>query len=109
MRAKQHGGAVTVEKIAIRPALAELLGRLRKVAKSDKLGTMFPNRFSKHRPLMRLASMRQKLTVEAVWTGAVERRFTFHDLRGIPHHPTQRAAWRPAQHPRQPDHHDQGL
>lgn len=81
MRAKQHGGAVKVEKIAISPAMRELLTRLRTVAKDDKLGAVFPNRQGNPYTADGFASMWQKLIVEAVDQKVIERRFTFHDLR----------------------------
>lgn len=81
MRAKQHGGATKVEKIAISPALAELLQRLRAVARDDKLGAVFPNRQGNPYTSDGFASMWQKLIVEAYEQKVIERRFTFHDLR----------------------------
>lgn len=81
MRAKQHGGATKVEKIAISSALRELLDRLRTVAKDDKLGAVFPNRQGNPYTGDGFASMWQKLMVEAFKQKVIERRFTFHDLR----------------------------
>lgn len=81
MRAKQHDGAQKVEKIAISTALAELLQRLRAVARDDKLGAVFPNRQGNPYTSDGFASMWQKLIVEAFEQKVIERRFTFHDLR----------------------------
>jgi len=81
MRAKQHGGAERVERITISPALAELLQRLRGVAKDDKLGAVFPNRNGNPYTDSGFAAMWQKLVVEALEQKVITRRFTFHDLR----------------------------
>lgn len=94
MRAKQHGGATKVEKIAISPALADLLQRLRAVARDDKLGAVFPNRQGNPYTSDGFASMWQKLIVEAYEQKVIERRFTFHDLRAyyVTQHKEQRGA-----------------
>lgn len=81
MRAKQHGGAERVERVAISPALAELLQRLRTVARDDKLGAVFPNRQGNAYTDSGFAAMWQKLIVEALAQEVITRRFTFHDLR----------------------------
>lgn len=94
LRAKQHGGAVRVEKIAISPAMQDLLARLRPIARDDKVGAVFPNRFGNPYTAEGFASMWGKLMREAIAEGAIQRRFTFHDLRAyyVTQHKIQRGA-----------------
>jgi integrase len=83
MRAKQHGGAERVETVAISPALQSLLDRLRPLAKNDKTGYLFPNRFGNAYTDEGFASMWGKLVREALAEKVIpaDGRFTFHDLR----------------------------
>ncbi len=86
MRSKQRDKAV-VEVIAISPALADLLTRLRGLAKNDRLGTVFPNRVGNSYTESGFKAMWSKLVKLALEQKAISKRFTFHDLRA--YHVTQ--------------------
>lgn len=81
MRAKQHGGTERVEKIELSPAMRALLARLRPIARDDRIGAVFPNRYGNTYTHDGFNSMWQKLMRDAHQQGVIAKRFTFHDLR----------------------------
>jgi integrase len=91
-RAKQRGGAEKVDRIAASPALLALRGRLQAVAHDGALGAVFPNRAGNPYTAQGFAAMWGKLMREAMALGALEGRFTFHDLRA--YYTTQHKAQR---------------
>lgn len=93
MRAKQHGKEV-VEVVSISPALADLLTRLRGLATNDRLGAVFPTRNGNPYTDQGFKAMWSKLVLKAMQESAIEKRFTFHDLRAyyVTQHKIQRGA-----------------
>ena len=81
LRAKQRKGVERFERVAASPALQELRTRLQAIAHDGKVGAVFPNRQGNPYTASGFAAMWGKLMREAVATGVVARRFTFHDLR----------------------------
>lgn len=81
MRAKQHGGTERVEKIELSPAMRALLARLRPIARDDRIGAVFPNRYGNTYTHDGFNSMWQKLMLAAHKKEVISKRFTFHDLR----------------------------
>lgn len=80
-RAKQRGGKIKMDKIAMSPALLALRGELQALAANAAMGTVFRNRHGNPYTAAGFAAMWGKLMREAVALGVVSRRFTFHDLR----------------------------
>jgi integrase len=80
-RAKQHDGKVVMEVITIDPMLADLIARLRLLAKDDRHGLVFPNSQGNAYTAQsfKLAFNRLKKMAKAKADINVE--FTFHDLR----------------------------
>lgn len=93
MRAKQRGRQI-VEAVAISPALADLLARLRGLASNPTLGAVFPTRAGNPYTEPGFKAMWSKLMARALAAGAVAQRFTFHDLRA--YYVTQHKATRGA-------------
>ncbi len=93
IRSKQRDKQV-VEAIGISPALAALFGRLRKLAKNDRLGAVFPTRDGNCYTEAGFKAMWSKLIQTALDQGVIPRRFTFHDLRAyhVTQHKIQRGA-----------------
>lgn len=93
IRGKQRDKQV-VEVISISPALATLLTRLRALAKNDRLGAVFPNRAGNCYTEQGFKAMWSKLVLKALEEKAIEKRFTFHDLRSyhVTQHKIQRGA-----------------
>lgn len=93
MRSKQRDKQV-VEVISISPALAALLSRLRALAKNDRLGAVFPNRAGNCYTEQGFKAMWSKLVLKALEEKAIDKRFTFHDLRSyhVTQHKIQRGA-----------------
>lgn len=91
IRGKQRDEQV-VEVISISPALATLLTRLRTLAKNDRLGAVFPNRSGNCCTEQGFKAMWSKLVLKALEEKAIEKRFTFHDLRAyyVTQHKIQR-------------------
>jgi integrase len=80
IRGKQRDRPV-VEVVAVSPALDTLLQRMRATAANDRLGTVFPNRVGNPYTEAGFKAMWSKLVGKAVAEKAIEKRFTFHDLR----------------------------
>ena len=80
IRSKQRDKQV-VEAIAISPALADLLKRLRALATNNRLGAVFPNRQGNPYTDQGFKAMWSKLVAKAVVDKVIKQRFTFHDLR----------------------------
>ena len=93
IRGKQREKQV-VEVISISPALTSLLERLRGLAKNDRLGAVFPNRAGNCYTEQGFKAMWSKLVAKALEEKAIEKRFTFHDLRAyhVTQHKVQRGA-----------------
>jgi len=93
IRGKQRDKQV-VEVIGISPALADLFVRLRALATNDKLGAVFPNRGGGPYTEQGFKAMWSKLVLKALEEKAIEKRFTFHDLRAyhVTQHKVQRGA-----------------
>ena len=93
IRGKQQDKQV-VEVISISPALASLLTRLRGLAKNDRLGAVFPNRAWNCYTEQGFKAVWSKLVKNALLEKAIEKRFTFHDLRSyhVTQHKIQRGA-----------------
>lgn len=93
IRGKQRDKQV-VEVVSISPALATLLERLRSLAKHDRLGAVFPNRAGNCYTEQGFKAMWSKLVLKAMEEKAIEKRFTFHDLRAyhVTQHKVQRGA-----------------
>lgn len=93
MRGKQRDRQV-VEVVGISPALANLFVRLRSLATNDKLGAVFPNRAGNAYTEHGFKAMWSKLVAKALDEKAIDKRFTFHDLRAyhVTQHKVQRGA-----------------
>lgn len=91
IRAKQRGRQ-TVEVVAVSQALGALLDRLRKLAKDDRVGAVFPTRNGSPYTEAGFKAMWGKLIDAAMADKAISKRFTFHDLRA--YHVTQHKAER---------------
>lgn len=93
IRGKQRNRQV-VEVVGISPALAKLFKRLRDLAANDRLGAVFPN--SKGNPYTEpgFKAMWSKLVLKALEEKAIDKRFTFHDLRAyhVTQHKVQRGS-----------------
>jgi integrase len=98
IRGKQRDKQV-VEAIAISPALQELLDRMKLVSKNTTLGAVFPNLSGNPYTEQGFKSMWSKLVLKALEEKAIDKRFTFHDLRA--YYVTQHKA----QHKALPDLH----
>lgn len=100
-RAKQRGKVKPIEAIEISPALSELLARLRKLAKDDRMGYVFPAKSGNAYTESAFNSAWQRLVKAAIAAGIVtaDKRFTFHDLRAY------YATHYKAQHGQLPDMH----
>lgn len=79
-----------VERVASSPALATLRAELQAQAADGKLGAVFANRQGNAYTASGFAAMWQKLMRAAIEAGAVQQRFTFHDLHA--HYVTQHKA-----------------
>jgi Phage integrase family len=93
-RAKQRGRE-TVDVVAISPALATLLDRMRALSKDGgRLGPVFPNRDGNAHSERGFKTAWSRLMVAALVAGVVTKRFTFHDLRAyhVTQHKLQRGA-----------------
>lgn len=86
-RAKQRLGVKLVERIASSPALAALRTELQAQAPDGRLGAVFANRQGNAYTASGFAAMWGKLMRAAIAAGAVQQRFSFHDLRA--HYVTQ--------------------
>ena len=93
IRGKQRDKQV-VEVISISPALTSPFDRLRALAKNDRLGAVFPNRAGNCYTEQGFKAMWSKLVLKALEEKAIEKRFTFHDLRAyyVTQHKVQRGA-----------------
>lgn len=80
-RAKQRAGVEKVERVEVSSGLAELRTRLQAIARNPTLGAVFPNRQGNPYTSAGFAAMWGKLMREAMASGAIQQRFTFHDLR----------------------------
>lgn len=82
VRGKQRNGKEVVERIAMSPAMADLLARLRARAEESRVGPVFPTA-RRNQPYTEsgFKTMWGRLMDKAVKAGIVEARFTFHDLR----------------------------
>lgn len=80
-RGKQRQGAERVERITTSPALLNLRARLQEVSTDRQVGAVFPTRMGNPYTSSGFATQWQKLIKAALAAGAIERRFTFHDLR----------------------------
>ena len=80
-RAKQRNGNEVVEMIQISQALKDLLNRLRKLAKNDREGWVFPNSEGNAYTAQAFKLGFARLKKAARVAGALEVDFTFHDLR----------------------------
>ncbi len=93
MRGKQRNGREVVDVVAMSPALASLLERLRPAG--ARLGPVFPTSMATQ-PYTEsgFKTMWNRLIVRAMATGVIDRRFTFHDLRAYyaTQHKIQRGA-----------------
>jgi integrase len=81
MRAKQRTGHEVVEVLPMSTALADLLGRLRKLAKDDRHGWVFPNSDGNAYTAQSFKLGFNRLKKAATAAGALAENFTFHDLR----------------------------
>ncbi len=81
MRAKQHGGKKKVENVEITPAVADLVRRLRTQWRPEGCLHVFVTRDGNPYTEDGFNSIWQRSLVEALETGVIEQRFTFHDLR----------------------------
>lgn len=68
--------------------------RLRTLAKSERLGAVFPNRSGNCYTEQGFKAMWSKLVLKALAEKAIAKRFTFHDLRSyhVTQHKIQRGA-----------------
>lgn len=82
-RAKQRQGAEKVERVASSPALAALRVELQALARDGRVGAVFPNRRGNPYTSSGFAAMWGKLQRAAMKAGAIDRRWTFHDLRAV--------------------------
>ena len=94
IRGKQRDDKQVVEVVSISPALQTLLATLRRLAKDDRLGAVFPNRAGNPYTEAGFKAMWSKLVAKALEEKAIEKRFTFHDLRAyyVTQHKAQRGA-----------------
>jgi len=94
MRGKQRDDKQVVEVVSISPAPAELLDRLRGLASDNRLGAVFPARGGNPYTEQDFKAMWSKLVLKALAEKAIEKRFTFHDLRTyyVTQHKVQRGA-----------------
>jgi integrase len=81
MRAKQHGGNEVVEVIPVSPMLADLLRRMRALAKDDRHGWVFPNSHGGAYTAQAFKLGFSRLKTAAKAAGKLEKNFTMHDLR----------------------------
>lgn len=93
IRAKQRGRQ-TVEILGISEALESLLHRMRALAKDDKVGAVFPTINGNAYTASGFKGMWNKLVIAAMKEKAIDKRFTFHDLRA--YYVTQHKALRGA-------------
>jgi integrase len=93
MRAKQRGRP-TVEVLGISDALQRLFDRMRALAKDPRVGAVFPTVKGDPYTEQGFKAMWSKLVAKALAEKAIERRFTFHDLRAyyVTQHKAQRGA-----------------
>ena len=94
MRGKQRDGKQIVEVVSISPSMAVLLGRMRVLATNEKFGAVFHNRTGNPYTESGFKAMWSKLVLKALEEKAIEKRFTFHDLRSyhVTQHKIQRGA-----------------
>lgn len=87
MRAKQRGKKVT-EKIDMSPRLADLMARMRPLAKDSRVGAVFPNRDGNPHTERGFKSAWARLMASAIKAKVLRGRITFHDLRAyyVSHH-----------------------
>ncbi len=94
IRGKQRGREV-VDVIAMSPALADLIARLRAAAEDPRIGPVFPT-FKANQPYTERGFMTMwgRLVKRAIEAGIIAKRFTFHDLRAYyaTQHKLQRGA-----------------
>lgn len=80
MRAKQHGAEVT-EVIQMDGMIADLIGRLRSLAKDDRHGWIFPNARGNAYTAQAFKLGFARLKAAARKDGKLPKNFTMHDLR----------------------------
>lgn len=80
MRAKQHGAEVT-EVIQMDGMIADLVSRLRKLAKDDRHGWVFPNALGNAYTAQAFKLGFNRLKKAAAKAGKLPKNFTMHDLR----------------------------
>lgn len=92
IRAKQRGRQ-TVEVVAVSENLAVLFDRMRPLAKDARVGAVFPTVNGNPYTEPGFKAMWSKLVALAVAEKAIDKRFTFHDLRAyfVTEHKAQRA------------------
>lgn len=93
LRAKQRGRQ-TVELLGISEALHALLAVMRGLAKDDRVGAVFPTMSGNPYTEAGFKAMWSKLMAAALDEKAIDKRFTFHDLRA--YYVTQHKALRGA-------------
>jgi integrase len=81
MRAKQHDGNEVVEVIPVSPMLADLLRRMRMLAKDDRYGWVFPNARGGAYSAQAFKLGFARLKKAAREAGKLDKNFTMHDLR----------------------------
>jgi integrase len=81
MRAKQHGGNEVVEVIPVSPALADLLARMRALAKDTRHGFVFTTKTGGPYTAQNFKLGFARLKTAAKTAGKLEKNFTLHDLR----------------------------
>jgi site-specific recombinase XerD len=81
MRAKQRAGHEVVEVIPMSPMLEDLIGRMRRLAKDDRHGWVFPNADGNAYTAQAFKLGFARLKTAARKAGKLETNFTFHDLR----------------------------
>lgn len=93
IRAKQRGRKVT-EKIAMSTGLADLLARMRTLARDSRVGAVFPNRDGNPHTERGFKSAWSRLMAAAIKDGVLRDRIRFHDLRAyyVTHHKQQSGA-----------------
>ena len=95
IRGKQRGKKKVVDVVAISPALAKLLDRLRARANDPRIGPVFPT-LKANQPYTEsgFKAVWARLMQRALKAGIVTDRFTFHDLRAYytTQHQIQRGA-----------------
>jgi integrase len=81
MRAKQHGGAMRVERVSITLGMEDLIRRLRALPRPDECLHVVTTRDGDPYTDDGFASTWQRAMAKALEDKIIPRRFTFHDLR----------------------------